>query len=199
MKQAFVTVFSTGLLGTALALSACSQPEAPKTETVPAASPVTAAPTPAALATPALTAVDHLTSAKDSLTKAVGELKEKNYQGAQDMLTTTKMHLTDAAAGAPAPVKAGIDKVVASLAGIKDIKAPGTAKTLGGLIATVTSLTETAKKAGAMADAAKGAMGAAAGTAGGLMGKAAGAAKGAAAGAADATKGAAEKAMPKKP
>ncbi len=192
MKQAFVTVFSTGLIGTALALSGCSQPEAPKP--APVATPVASAPTPAPTEAPKLTTADHLTSAKDSLTKAVSELKEKNYQGAQDMLATAKTHLTDAAAGAPAPVKAGIDKVVAGLAGIKDIKAPGTEKTLGGLIATVTSLTETAKKASAMADTAKGAVGAASG----MMGKAAGAAKGAAAGAHDAAKGAAEKAMPKK-
>lgn len=196
MKQAFVTGFSTGLVGAALTLSACSQPEAPKSAPTPA--PVAVVTTPTATPAPVLTTADHLTSAKDSLTKAVSELKEKNYQGAQDMLATTKTHLTEAAAGAPAPVKAGIDKAVASLAGIKDIKAPGTEKTLGGLVTTVTSLAETAKKASALADTAKGAMTGAAGAASGMMDKAAGAAKGAAAGAADATKGAAEKAMPKK-
>lgn len=190
MKQALVTLFSTGLIGTTLALSGCSQPEAPKTEPAPAASPAAAAATPAPTEAPKLTAADHLTSAKDSLTKAVSELKEKNYQGAQDMLATAKTHLTEAAAVAPAPVKVGIDKAVASLAAIKDIKAPGTEKTLGGLVTTVTSLAETAKKAGAMADAAKGAMAGAAGAASGMMGKAAEAAKGAAT-------GAAEKAAPK--
>lgn len=171
MKQALVTVISTGLIGTALALSGCSQPEAPKTAPAPAASPAAATPTAAPTEAPKLTAADHLTSAKDSLTKAVGELKEKNYQGAQDLLTSTKTHLTEAAASAPAPVKAGIDKAVASLAGIKDIKAPGTEKTLGGLVTSVTALAETAKKAGALADAAKNA-------ASGMMGKAAEAAKG---------------------
>ena len=195
MKQAFVTVFSTGLLGTALALSGCSQPEAPKPAPTPA--PVAEAPKPAPTAAPKLTTADHLTSAKDSLTKAVSELKDKNFQGAQDMLASAKTHLTDAAADAPAPVKAGIDKAVASLAAIKDIKAPGTDKTLSGLVTTVTSLAESAKKAGAMADAAKGAMTGAAGAASGMMGKAADATKGAAAGAHDAAKGAVEKAAPK--
>ncbi|MBI1764067.1 MAG: hypothetical protein HYR56_21795 [Acidobacteria bacterium] len=178
MKQALAIVFASGLIGTALTLSGCAQPEAPKPAPAPAASP--AAATPAPTEAPKLTAADHLTSAKDSLTKAVGELKEKNYQGAQDLLTSTKTHLTEAAATAPAPVKAGIDKVVASLAGIKDIKAPGTDKTLSNLAATVTSLAETAKKAGAMADTAKGAMTGAASAAGGMMDKAAGAAKDAA-------------------
>ena len=195
MKQAFVTVFATGLIGTALAFSGCSQPEAPKTGSAPAASPTVAAPTPAPTEAPKLTAADHLTSAKDSLTKAVSELKEKNYQGAQDLLTSTKTHLTEAAASAPAPVKAGIDKAVASLAGIKDIKAPGTEKTLGSLTTTISALAETAKKAGAMAESAKGAMANAASTASGAMSKAAEAAKGTAA---SATKDAAEKTAPKK-
>lgn len=196
MKHAFVTVFATGLLGTALTFSGCSQPEAPKTEPAPVASPA-ASPTPAPTEAPKLTTADHLTSAKDSLTKAVGELKEKNYLGAQDMLASTKTHLTEAAATAPAPVKAGIDKALATLAGIKDAKAPGTEKTVSALVATVTSLAETAKKAGAMAETAKGAMAGAAGAASGMMGKAAETAKGAATGAATATKGAAEKAAPK--
>lgn len=191
MKQAFVTVFATGLIGTALALSGCSQPEAPKTESAPTASPAAASPTPTPTAAPTLTAADHLTSAKDRLTKAIGELKEKNYQGAQDLLASTKTHLTEAAASAPPSVKAGIDKAVASLADIKDIKAPGTEKTLGSLAATITSLAETAKKATAMAESAKGAMTGAASTANGMMSKAAEAAKGA-------TKEAAEKPAPKK-
>lgn len=188
MKQAFVTVFATGLLGTVLAFSGCAQPEAAKTEPAPVASPAAASPTPAPTAAPKLTAADHLTSAKDSLTKAVGELKEKNYQGAQDLLTATKTHLTEAAASAPPTVKAGIDKATASLAGIKDIKAPGTEKTLGSLATTISSLAETAKKAGAMAESAKGAMASAASAASGMMGKAA-----------EAAKGTAEKAIPKKP
>jgi hypothetical protein len=179
MKQAFVTVFVTGLLGLALGLSGCSQPEASKTEPAAAASP-----SPSPTAAPKLTAADHLTSAKESLTKAVSELKEKNYQGAQDLLTTTQAHLTEAAASAPSTVKAGIEKARASLAGIKDIKAPGTEKTLGNLVATISSLAEAAKKAGALA--------------GGLIGKAAEAAKDAVASGAETTKAAAEKATPKK-
>lgn len=187
MKQAFVTVFLTASIGAALGLAGCSQPQATKTAHDPAALPVTA--TPAPTEAPKMTAADHLTKARLSLNKAVGELKEKNYQGAQDLLNTAKTHLTEASALAPAPVKAGIEKASARLAAIKELKAPGTDKTLEGLSTTLAALTATAK----------GVMTGAAGAAGSLMGKTVDSAKGAAAGAPEATKDAAEKAMPRKP
>ena len=102
------------------------------------------------------------------------------------MLTAANTNLTAAAESAPAPVKAGIEKASASLASIKDVKAPGTDKTLSALVANVTSLVETAGKASAALDSAKGAATGAAAAAGGMLNKAA-----------EATKGAAEKAAPK--
>lgn len=165
MHKTITTLFGISLLA-ALTFSGCSQPEAPKP-----APPAPATPAPAAA--PKASSVESLTKAKESLTKALGELKDKNYKGAQDLLTAANTHLTAAAESAPTPVKAGIEKALASLAGIKDVKAPGTDKTLSTLITSVTSLLETANKTSAALDAAKGA----AASAGNLLDKAAGAAK----------------------
>jgi hypothetical protein len=162
-------VFGISLLA-ALTFSGCSQPEAPK--------PTPSAATPAPTVAPKLSTVESLTKAKENLTKALGELKDKNYRGAQDLLTAANTNLTAAAESAPAPVKAGIEKALANLAGIKDIKAPGTDKTLSALIASVSSLMETASKTDATLETAKGAMAGAAGAAGGALDKATGAAKG---------------------
>jgi hypothetical protein len=152
MNKVFTTLLGASLLGAALAFVGCSQPDAPKPEPPPPA-----AATPAPAETPKATATENLTKAKENLTKAVNELKDKNYRGAQDLLTSANNNLTLAAESAPEPIKAGIDKAISSLAGIKDIKAPGTEKTLGALVTSVTSLTEMAGKTGALLDGAKGA------------------------------------------
>ena len=171
MHKTITTLFGVSLLA-ALTFSGCSQPEATKPAT-----PAPAAATPAPTAAPKVSTVESLTKAKENLTKALGELKDKNYRGAQDLLTAANTNLTAAAESAPAPVKAGIDKAVASLAGIKDVKAPGTDKTLSALITNVTSLLETANKTSVTLESAKGAAAGVAGASSGMPDKAAGAAK----------------------
>lgn len=119
-------------------LLGCTQAPASKTAST------SATPTPAAQ--PKLSVDEALTQAKTSLTKAHGELKDKNYLGAQDYLTAAQKQLTAAAAAAPLPLKVGVEKVLATLTAIKDLKAPGTDKTLAALIPTLTTLIETANK-----------------------------------------------------
>jgi hypothetical protein len=143
MNKVITPVLGTSLLVSALAFAGCSQPEVPN----PATAPTTATATPKPTEVPKVTTTESLTKAKESLTKAVGELKDKNYRGAQDLLTVANTHLAAAAASAPAPVKAGIDKALATIAGVTDIKTPTAEKTLSALVTSVTALIETTGKA----------------------------------------------------
>jgi hypothetical protein len=186
MKQAFI-----GLIFTfALVLSACTSEPAATTTTAPSPSPVAAA-APEPTATP-VDYVAGLMTAKTGIEKALADVKAKDYTAAVESLDGAHKGLTGLSASAPVLLKGGLEtagKGIETAKALVEKKDKGAEKSLTGLVASLTKLTDTAKTAdggvAGMADAA-----------GSMLKGAAGAAKDAAAGAGAAMKGAVEKAAP---
>ena len=142
MKKVFVGSFFV----LALALSACTQTEAPKTA-APSPAPIAIA-TPAPVEAPAVTG--DLGKAKVSLEKALADYKAKNYPAAIAAVDAAHKEVAAMSANAPALLKSGLEtagKGIESAKGLIEKKDAGTEKTLTGLIASVSKLADTAKTA----------------------------------------------------
>ena len=208
LKKTIITLGSTTVLTAALFLSGCSSTEetkpvtpattAPSASTAPAATPVVEAKPDAGTT---------LGKAKEHLTMAANELKNKNSKGAVEHIEMAHKSLTEASANAPAPVKMSLEAVGKLIDKAKPL-AEKNDKGASAAIEAATSAIDKALpalKASSVGAAVGGALGAAAGMAKDAAGaaadhtkNAAGAVKDAAVAGADAAKDAAGKAMEKK-